>query len=269
MSEYYVSPLGNDAWSGRTEDSAFATIDAAIKAMAADTGGVTYVLGGHYFLNGSALALANANSNTTITAYPGTDPVISGGTAIPASSWSVGADGIWSAQLSSDDIGQLTVDGQRQSLARFPKIVPDDPIRSGWLWAQTLPDGGNPLRQLAYNPTDFPIGQNPTVGQQATVFDANNWSNNVLKITAVDTTSHVITFDGAATYHIGPGSRYFISGSKPLLDQPGEWYLDHATGILYFNPPSGFNGTGAVVSGNVNLIEISHANNIAISGLTF
>ena len=232
-------------------------------------GDTTYVLGGHYYLNGSGLALTNANSNTTITAYPGTNPVISGGTAIPASSWSVGADGIWTAQLSSNDIGQLTVDGQRQTLARFPKAAPDDPIQSGWLWAQSLPDGGNPLRQLAYNPADFPIGQNPTVGQQATVFDANNWSNNVLKIAAVDTTSHVITFDGAATYYIGPGSRYFISGSKPLLEQPGEWYFDHATGILYFNPPSGFNGAGAVVSGNLNLIDISHAENITISGLTF
>ena len=184
-------------------------------------------------------------------------------------SWSIGADGIWTAQLSSDDIGQLTVDGQRQTLARYPNTAPNNPNRSGWLWAQALPDGGNPLRQLAYNPADFPIGQDPTVGQQATVFDANNWSNSVLKIAAVDTTSHVITFDGAATYYIGPGSRYFISGSKPLLERPGEWYLDHATGILYFNPPSGFNGAGAVVSGHLSLIDISHAENITISGLTF
>ncbi len=250
MSVYYVSPLGSDAWSGLSEGSPFASVDAAIEAMASSSAAdTTYLIGGSYHLGGKSVSLTSANSGDTLAAFPGTNPVISGGSTIPASNWTVGADGTWTTQLDNGEVGQLTVNGQRQTLARFPKDVPNDPIKGGWLWAQDLPSGGNPLRQMAYNPTDFPAGQQPAVGQTVTVFDAHNWSNGVLKIAAVDTTAHVITFDGALAYFIGPGSRYFIAGAKEFLGHPGEWYFDQTTGNLYLKPPQGFKGTGAVVSG--------------------
>ena len=81
MTEFYVSLLGNDTSFGLSASAAFATLDAAIKAMAANgEGDTTYVLDGTYYLNGASLSLTEANSEDTITAYPGTNPVISGGT---------------------------------------------------------------------------------------------------------------------------------------------------------------------------------------------
>ncbi len=215
MTVYYVSPTGNDASSGTSVDSAFATLNAAVKAMAAGgTADTTYVLDGSYYFNGTPLSLTSANSNDTIAAYQGATPVISGGTPVPASGWTVGANGIWSIQVNSNDVEQLVVNGQSQTLARYPNEVPTNPIQGGWLWAQPLPAGLDPKTQMAYKPADFPAGQQPMVGDKVTVYSAANWSSGVLTIGAVDTSTHVITFKQAEWFNIGAGSRYFISGSQ-------------------------------------------------------
>src|SRR5262245_4131065 len=271
MAVYYVSPTGNDAASGISPDSAFATLGAAVKAMAASgTADTTYVLNGTYYLNGAGLSLTSANSNDTITAYQDAKPVISGGSAVPSTGWTVGANGIWSAQLNNTNgVEQFTVNGQSQTLARYPNEVPSDPIKGGWLWAQALPAGYNPSNQIAYNPADFPAGQPPTVGEKVSIFDAADWSSNLLTISAVDTSQHIITFAESSWFNLGAGSRYFVSGAQPLLDQPGEWYFNQATQTLYYRPPAGFDGSGAVVSGNTSILNISNAQNITIHGLSF
>jgi parallel beta-helix repeat protein len=271
MTVYYVSPTGNDAASGLSTNSAFATLGAAIKAMAGSgTADTTYVLDGTYYLNGKGLSLTSANSNDTIAAYQGATPVISGGSAVPSTGWTVGANGIWSIQLNNtNDVEQLTVNGQSQTLARYPNEVPSDTIKGGWLWAQALPAGYNPTNHIAYNPADFPAGQPPAVGEKVSIFDAANWSSNLLTITAVDTTQHVITFGQSSWFNLGPGSRYFISNAQPLLDQPGEWYFNQATHTLYYHPPAGFTGSGAVVSGETSIINVSNAHNVTIHGLSF
>ena len=220
-------------------------------------------------MEGAGLSLTGANSNDTITAYQGAHPVISGGTAVPSTGWTVGSDGIWSIHLNTSNVGQLVVDGQSQTLARYPNEVPTNPIQGGWLWAQSLSAGHNPADQMAYNPADFSASQQPTVGEKVTVFDAADWSSNVLTIAAVDTRAHVVTFDQPDWFNIGPGSRYFISGSQVRLDQSNEWYFNQATQTLYYHPPAGFTGSGAVVSGNTNLINISNAHNVTIQGLSF
>ncbi len=161
------------------------------------------------------------------------------------------------------------MNGQSQTLARYPNEVPTDPIKGGWLWAQPLPAGLSASNHLAYNPADFPAGQQPVVGDKVTVYDAADWSSSVLTIGAVDTTTHVITFNQWDWFNIGAGSRYFISGSQVRLDQPGEWYFNQATHTLYYKAPAGFSGDGAVVSGNTTLLNISNAQNVTIEGLKF
>jgi hypothetical protein len=127
---FYVSPLGDDTSSGVSPHAALATLGAAIKAMATDgTSDTTYILDGTYYLNGKDLSLTSANSNDTIAAYPGANPVISGGTPVPASGWTVGSNGIWSIQVDASDVEQLAVDGQSQTLARYPNEVPTNSIQ--------------------------------------------------------------------------------------------------------------------------------------------
>ena len=108
---------------------------------ASGTADTTYVLDGTYYLNGAGLSLTSANSNDTIAAYQGARPVISGGTAVPSTGWNVGANGIWSTQLNSNDVEQLTLNGQSQTLARYPNEFQPTQFKgvglgtncSGWL----------------------------------------------------------------------------------------------------------------------------------------
>ncbi len=121
---------------------------------------------------------------------------------------------------------------------------------------------------MAYNKNNFPAGQ-PQAGEKVTVFSKLSYSSDVLTIQSVDTSAGIIKFTNPATYEIGAGSRYFISGNKTLLDRPGEWSFDKSSHVLSYKPPAGFDGKGAVVSGAMSLMTISGASNVTVKGLTF
>lgn len=40
-------------------------------------------------------------------------------------------------------------------------------------------------------------------------------------------------------FNTGVNARYFIQGNLSMLDVPGEYYFNHATGDLYYYPESG------------------------------
>lgn len=121
---------------------------------------------------------------------------------------------------------------------------------------------------MAYTLTDFSAGP-PVVGEQVTVFTQNGYASDVLTISAVDTVGGIITFVETASYGIGPGSRYYVSGPLALLDQAGEWSFNPTSQILSYLPITGFTGTGAVASGgNQSLFSINGATNVTIQGLT-
>ncbi len=268
MATYYVSPLGNDAWSGLSpnpsaSDGPFATIGRAVQAIAANPGDDTvYIRDGTYAL-GTPIQLTAAAPNSSLLACPGERPVISGGT--PVSGWTI-ADGIWTAHVGLGSVQQFVVDGVEQTEARYPNEDPSDPVRGGWLWAQSLPAGHDASLEMAYDKADFPTGR-PTVGEKITVFSQAGYSRDVLTIAAVDPNQGIITFDQPATYPVGPGSRYFISAGKPLLDRAGEWWFDRVTQTLYFNPPAGFDGSNAVAAGGDTRCSNSAARTMSLFGV--
>jgi hypothetical protein len=87
MTIFYVSPGGNDALSGTSATVAgtsgpFATLARAIQAMTASPGTNTvYVRAGTYNLT-APLDLTSADSGYSILAYPGEQPIITGGTPV-------------------------------------------------------------------------------------------------------------------------------------------------------------------------------------------
>lgn len=262
MAIFYVSPTGNDSLSGLDASSAFATLQRAQEAMRQSGGAdTTYIAGGTYFLN-SPLTLTSADSGSAFVAAPGAAPVISGGTAV--SGWTQGANGIWTAHVNSGQVLQLTVDGVQQTESRFPNVDPNDPVRGGWLWGQNLPAGNDPQTSLAFNPSDFPAGHAPQVGQQVTVFSENGYANDRLTISSVD--GNVIHFSSEANYDLGPASRFYVSEAQP--DNVGEWSFNAASQTISFRAPSGFSGSGAVASGDQSLFVVNGASNVTIQGLT-
>ena len=42
---------------------------------------------------------------------------------------------------------------------------------------------------------------------------------------------------------------YYVENAAELLDAPGEWYLDRATGVLTYLPRPGFTRTGSADTG--------------------
>jgi parallel beta-helix repeat protein len=262
MANFYVSSTGNDDNSGLDASSAFATLERAQEAMRQSGGAdTTYLAGGTYHLD-SPLHLTSADSGSSFVGMAGQNAVVSGGT--PVTGWTQGANGIWSAHVDDAQVLQLTVNGVQQVQSRFPAADPTDPIRGGWLWGQDLPGGADPSKSLAFNPSDFPAGHAPQVGETVTVFSENGYANDHLTIASVN--GNVMTFTTEANYDLGPASRFFVS--EPVPDSVGEWSFDSQTGTVLFKAPAGFTGEGAVASSDHSLFVVDGAKDVSIKGLT-
>ncbi len=101
------------------------------------------------------------------------------------------------------------------------------------------------------------------------IFTDAGWANARLTVESVDSARSLITFAESAPYELGERSRFFVEGSAAHLDKEGEWWFDEASGTIHFKAPTDFDGTGAVVSGNHSIIDISGGQDISISGFTF
>lgn len=263
MATIYVSATGNDNNTGLDAASSFQTLERAIQAMHQSNGADTvYLAGGTYYVD-DALKLTSADSGSSFLAMPGQEAVISGGTAVTG--WTKGADGIWTARVDADQVQQLTVNGVKQTESRFPDVDPNDAAKGGWLWGQDLPNGYDPQKSLAFDPSDFPAGHAPQVGQTITVFSENGYASDKLTIGSIQ--GNVVTFTSEANYDLGPASRFYVSEAKP--DDVGEWSYDAATQTVRYKAPEGFTGEGAVVSNDHSLFVVDGAKDVSFKGLTF
>lgn len=263
MATFYVSATGNDTNTGLGETSSFRTLERAVEAMQQSGGADTVYLGGGTYYAPDTLQLTAADSGSSFLAMNGEKVVISGGT--PVSGWTQGSDGIWTAHVDAADVQQFTLNGEKQTESRFPDVDVNDPIRGGWLWGQDLPGGYDPQTSLAFNPSDFPAGHAPQVGQTITVFSENGYANDKLTIASVN--GNVVTFTSEANYELGPASRFYISEETP--SQVGEWSYDSASQTISYKAPEGFTGEGGVVSNDHSLFTLDGANNVTFKGLTF
>ncbi len=259
----YVSPAGNDAWSGRLgepnadgTDGPLATIQKArdvIREVNAAPGGlttpVTVMLRGGVYPQVEPIVFTAADSGTkecpiTYQAYPSEKPVISGGEVIrgwqaddsPQSKTRCGGK-LWRAAVPAAKTGgkwrfnQLFVNGARRTRAR-------------------LPNKGSFLR------TDGPISKNDSRGFYFHEGDAKEWDNlrevifvvyhswetSIHHVRSVDTESCLVELHELAPWPMGRWERqqrYYVENVFEELDEPGEWYLNRTTGTLYYYPLPG------------------------------
>jgi len=68
------------------------------------------------------------------------------------------------------------------------------------------------------------------------------WADATIKIAKIDTKARTLTTAEPYQYGAGmdtrQGIQYYAFNLLEEIDQPGEWYLDRRSGILYFYPPS-------------------------------
>ncbi|WP_054023594.1 right-handed parallel beta-helix repeat-containing protein [Bacillus sp. FJAT-28004] len=65
-----------------------------------------------------------------------------------------------------------------------------------------------------------------------------DWADGNLNVSNINKTNQTISTKTASYYGIRAGQRFYYYNILEEIDQPGEWYLDRTTGILYLYPPS-------------------------------
>ncbi len=101
-----------------------------------------------------------------------------------------------------------------------------------------------------------------------------DWANSCERVAAIDLDRRLVkTAAPYGLYSFRKGQRFFFLNVLEELDQPGEWFLDHQTGILYFWPPGskpGAKGAPEVLLSLLAepLLKLADASHITFRGLT-
>lgn len=227
--EFHVATNGCDDNAG-TAEAPFATIARARDAVRAQGGAgrtadVTVIIhGGRYELR-EPLAFGpddggGRRSSVTYAAAANESVVISGGSKIGG--WK--KDGsVWVAQVPpNSSFRQLHAGEERLPRARFPK--------QGYLRIQSVsPD----VKRFAF---DGLLPEVDLAGQGAELVVLQNWSVARAMVATSDvkslTTATPVGWIGHGACTASAGKPAFIEHASSLVEQPGEWHLDVARGIL-------------------------------------
>jgi len=256
----YVSPEGKDTWSGRFEkpipdgkDGPLATLQAARDALRRlkkkepiDRPLEILILPGTYFLD-SPLLLTPEDSGSrefsvTFSGIPGKEPRISGGRRIR--NWEKHGR-VWRAFLPEVKAGRwdffsLWVNGERRPCASLPA---EGYFYTAGKVGASQDDGlkprAGPSNAFRFNPGDIEPWED---FKNAIVVVYHSWEVSLLRIARIDMQRHIVVFTGKARWPFerwGPKQRYRIYNVKAAFDKPGQWYLDHRGGYLYYRPLPG------------------------------
>lgn len=259
--EWFISPVGNDRWSGRLAepnqegtDGPFATLekarDAVCKAkFSAELSkpATVWIRDGVYHISEPVIFGSDDSVPVTYAAYPGEKPVFDGGESIKG--WQeqeLNGINVWVTDLPEVAEGkwyfrQLFVNGQRRSRTRLPK--------EGFYWMKDVPDIDFSA-QLFEGSDTF----------QCYPGDIQNWKNmNDVNVVAVhfwvEERMPIETFDEktglvksarrsifALKHDVAKRyAKYYVENVFEALDEPGQWYLDRMEGKLYYVPMPGEN----------------------------
>jgi len=97
-----------------------------------------------------------------------------------------------------------------------------------------------------------------------------DWADTYEKVKSIDPKKREIaTCEPHGAYGYTPGKRWYALNLLEELDEPGEWYLDRRTGLLYFWPPAPLSEGKAVVSLLEGpLISLKDVSYVTLRGLT-
>ncbi|MCS6861879.1 MAG: right-handed parallel beta-helix repeat-containing protein [Abditibacteriales bacterium] len=266
---FYVSPYGNDRWSGtravpnrQKTDGPFATLERAQKAvrqLKRQQRGlrqpvVVFVRGGTYFLR-KPLTFTPEDSGTaecpvTFAAYKDEKPVISGGRRL--GSWKIGKLGngqtvrtmaIPAVRRGKWFFRQLWVNGERRVRARHPN--------RGYLRVaevEMTPEWHEGQRQFRFNEGDL-TSSHPSSASRGNIAACllaqerlgdvvvmTRWVESRLPVIGVDEKERRLTFGKRSVFRLESGDPYYVEHCLAALDAPGEWYLDKKRGTLYYAP---------------------------------
>ncbi len=257
--DFYVSPEGDDEWSGTLEapdaqktDGPFATLGRAQEAIriaqAATSQGeprTVYMREGTYRLNQPVL-FGPENSGSpeapiTIAAQPGETVVVSGGS--PIAGWEKSEGDLWEAEIPEVSAGdwyfhQLWVNGERRTRARTPN--------EGYLRTDgPLPEFANPHEHRSnveackgFKYLEGDLKPWPDI-DDVNLYVYHSWTASTHWIEDLNEADRTVRYTNRSGWPVGyweRKQRYHIENYREALDAPGEWYLDRASGKLFYWP---------------------------------
>lgn len=100
-----------------------------------------------------------------------------------------------------------------------------------------------------------------------------DWYAEAVQVKSIDTANRQITLAAPTVYSIRQGNpsprRYYALNLLEELDQPGEYYIDSASGRLYFWPPAPMAGSSIVLSNlDAPVVSVKNAVGIKLRGFT-
>ncbi len=95
-----------------------------------------------------------------------------------------------------------------------------------------------------------------------------DWADQRQKIAAIDSQKRIVTLSPPwHSYGYSAGQYFYGFNLLCEIDEPGEWYLDRAKGILYLLPPGDPTPRRAMVSVAPTLVELNEAAHVELRGL--
>ncbi|MEK6795387.1 MAG: right-handed parallel beta-helix repeat-containing protein [Spirochaetota bacterium] len=262
---FYISPTGNDRWSGSLDaptaaktDGPFASIPRALKAVREEhsrgtlvSPAVIYLRGGTYRIRETIVLTMADSVPVTLRAYENETPVIDGGECITGfSAEKINGHDVWTASIPQGNTGwyfrELFVNGQRRPRARLPKVGPT-PSERGFFWMESVPDitlqaelfDGS--RRFQAKKGDMRPWKNIT---DAEIVVLHYWTEERMPIASFDDASGIVTSERRSIFALKDDfkpqwAKYYIDNIIEGLTEPGEWYLDKEASKLYYYPRPG------------------------------
>ncbi len=259
----YVSPDGNDTWSGRLSapndsgsDGPLATIPRArdvVREMKTATGertsAVTVMLREGVYRQSEAITFTSADSGTarypiTYQAFPGERPVVSGGRVITGwqpdrseQSQQRCAGKLWRAPTATAGhdaqwhFNQLYVNDLRRTRARFPN--------QGSFLRTDGPASKGDQRGFYFHPGDV---QEWAAREDVIFVVYHSWETSIHHVSSIDMDAGAVQFEETAPWSMGRWERqqrYYVENVFEKLDEPGEWFLDRESQAVYYYPLPG------------------------------
>ena len=272
-SDIYVSPEGNDKWSGKLpapnkakSDGPLATLKQA--AALAGPGDTCFLRKGVYRETLRPASSGGPGRPITFKNYQNERAIISGADLVTG--WKPATDGVYAAKAAWDlkDQNQLFADGQMLTEARHPNI-------GGGLLKPTRAKvkSGSPNTITDPNLTG---PQDAWKGAMLWCAGGAEWICWTARVTAYDAKTHTLTFETKQNttkhwYRPRKGNPYVLMGVRRALDADGEWLMDARDKTLHLRPPGKKDPKtlDIAVKRRLDAIDLSGRSHIRISGLEF
>lgn len=257
--DFYLSPDGDDAHPG-TQAEPFASLERARQAVRTVNGAMTgdivvQLAPGDYPTTSPVIFGAEdsgMNGHRVIyraAGAPGSARLIGG---MQVTNWEPYNGAIMRAQIGASEFHTLYENGRRAHKARTPNRVatPDLPMAHAPYLRATGSNGSYTNLQYRAGSLD-PAGWDLS-GAQIYIWPGGRWAwfTDTIPITSVNPATRTFTLAHEARYPIynsGTGSRFYVQGVLELLDAPGEFHYDAASGYLYYWPMDGPAGEQEIV----------------------